>query len=779
MKRGFLNKQHASIKESKVDAPAAPSTTAAAEEAADPLARRSFLIKQLAGNMEMPVTKILLKHHPEYWINRAGPLPATVTNGTVADPPIPEASHELIMKRSEDMTKVLNSWERQPQVAIPIELPATAQLRDEVQTSETALHAVLLQLFRQLQGMATEQRYFFANQAKIMMEDYDTFVKAAVLYEAEISAAFSKTMEEFAAESLRVEAYSIDAGSQISENVVRKAKASILNTFGFFLGLNTRRTFWRAMELTAGAFVMHLEKYDEVADGKVVLTVKVKASLLQCLAELFWALHHAQYELDRLRELQLERYKEGVFPFYPVQQEALEAGVDVHLIIAQLSKASLQDFPLVSSLLSAFKEASHFQKQMQAVSVEVMAAIDELSTRFRVMEVLLLAARLVASEDDIKGALGTCKFDSDGEELRSKLNDFIGMLVYGHLREPKQTPPSSRLNYMRVKKVSSVPPRLPTPKNASFLQKLLIKENSIRRKNAQCFMRPSWRPLRDAIMSWDNMMCHDNDGELGVDDDKYEELVVTLDKLLDGAFTADMFATFKATYSRLFQESIRRQFEDEEYSWLPLEFARRFQHRREVAKKKKQSTVKVKDSADVAAGRSVPESAHVHSSLFWEVGDGSLEKYVPASVREKIKTRKLQVDEGLQASVVSSSEILAPPVETPPPAQRSLDQLRESDFVTRDILFRKVKGSLKWSNLVQLLTRLGCSILNLDGSKRKVVDPHTGRCAVLHMPHPGDECRPDQRDSYRLHIEDWLRMDYNQLVPARKVKQVPSILENQ
>ncbi len=111
------------------------------------------------------------------------------------------------------------------------------------------------------------------------------------------------------------------------------------------------------------------------------------------------------------------------------------------------------------------------------------------------------------------------------------------------------------------------------------------------------------------------------------------------------------------------------------------------------------------------------------------------------------------------------------------PRPRSLDQLKESDLTTRDILWRKVKGLVKWSSVVQFLARLGCSVISLDGSKKKVVDEHTGRCSVLHRPHPSEECRRDQLDNYRMQLEDWLLINYDDLVtpeemnsPTRRIR---------
>lgn len=145
-----------------------------------------------------------------------------------------------------------------------------------------------------------------------------------------------------------------------------------------------------------------------------------------------------------------------------------------------------------------------------------------------------------------------------------------------------------------------------------------------------------------------------------------------------------------------------------------------------------------------------------------------MERCKPPTVREKIETRKtVIISSDLKASSLTHPN--KPPVleEAPSATPRSLHQLKESDLTTRDILWRKVKGSVRWSRVVQFLAPLGCSIINLDGSKEKVVDEYTGRCTVLHRPHTNEECRWDQLDSYRMHVEDWLLLYYEDVVTPR------------
>ncbi|KAL3683314.1 hypothetical protein R1sor_001336 [Riccia sorocarpa] len=620
-------------------------------------------------------------------------------------------------KRWLDLLRTLYpSKSPEPPTADCIRLPVI-QISDGDTFSKPPLEKKLLLLFRQLQGLTSSQRYYWGNQARIMIEDYGTFMEAAVLYKEELNDMISRRHSLF---HLRGRVTTASDRRDVG-------KANILSKFEFFLELNTLRSFWRTMEMTADAFILHVEKFDEEADSHVVVTEKAKGFLLQWIAQIFWSVQHAQFRLNYLRALQDEVYQRSVYPFYPVHMPAMMEDRDIHLIIAKLAKAKLHDLAGFACLFTEFNEAANFPDQMEDVNVELMASIDELSARFRMLEKVISAALLVASEDEVKGAVWTYKFVRDGREINSKWDDVAALVTKVHEGDSKPA----------------------TPKKCSYLERLIAKENAYRQAHAGKFLRPPFT------------------------------------KIADNQFTKKMFDEFKSVYSLLYRDSIRKQWRAEEFLLLPIDVAMRRQHRLEVKKKKKKkpgltASDTSYEQADTAEARSVPEGAFSNPTLLWEMGSGTAEKYVPPVIREKVKTRKQSINDEESADITSDNSmsdisqdegvpvpqqegVLVPEQEGAPAVRRSLDQLKKSDVVTRDLLWRKVKGKLKWSNLVQFLTRLGCQLLPQDGSKKKIVDPLTGRWTLLHRPHPGDECRADQRESYRIHIEDWLNIKFSDL----------------
>lgn len=130
--------------------------------------------------------------------------------------------------------------------------------------------------------------------------------------------------------------------------------------------------------------------------------------------------------------------------------------------------------------------------------------------------------------------------------------------------------------------------------------------------------------------------------------------------------------------------------------------------------------------------------------------------------REKVE--KLLASKLPSPEAGSSSSSPSPGEGSEAPSARCLDHLKQSDKAIRDILWRKMEGSVKWSTFVRFLTRLGCRIFSLNGSKKKVVDEHTGRTSIFHRPHPGDECRRDQLDRYRSQLEEQLHICYEDVV---------------
>eukprot|EP00250_Pteridium_aquilinum_P006603 c16489_g1_i1 orf=177-2243(+) len=611
-------------------------------------------------------------------------------------------SRRLLGKRWLDMQEAVFSAQK-PLRAGTIKLPCAAT---RMGAPPAEVRAYLLQRFQQLHDMAAGQRYYYATQANILLDEYDTFAQATVLYEKELM--------DIVDCSARL--YGVDRSAWYG-------KASISTILGYFVGLEVQRTFWHIMEMTMEAFVKYLENYDETLDSHVIVEEKAKDCLLLCVAHVFWSLQHAQYCLDNLRRQQHVNFlHNGGFPFYPNRDlDVLEAGLDVHVLIAKLSTAPVFNIPVYASLFYAFRKANDFREQMQGVNVEIMTAIDELSTRFRVMELLIFAAAMVATDKEIKTAIAMFKFDSQSEEVTTITEDL------------------SRLNGLG-RRIA-----LPT-QNLSLLQTLLRTAAQTRRKNLASFMCGSLLPSEPRVPT--------NAEPMGL--------------------TNEVFDAFKTKYTRLYHGTVRSEFQKHECSLLPKHDVQRFQHRKEVAKKKKQQqqrlVVQDRAGADIAEDRAVPKAAPVNADLFWEVGDGSMEKYVPLPVREKIKTRAQRdstrpSSEGSQVSTPRSiTDKSSLEADEGSPVVRAV---KESGLRVRDILWRKVKGSLKWSSFVQFLTGLGCKVLNLDGSKKKVVDHLTGRCTVLHRPHPGDDCRPDQCDSYRYHLEDWLNIHYTHVVPAK------------
>ncbi|KAG0628316.1 hypothetical protein M758_1G017900 [Ceratodon purpureus] len=607
----------------------------------------------------------------------------------------------LLAKRWLDMQRVTYSAHVSPMTSSHVQLPKLG-LAVEANNSREGLRETLLGMFHQLLPMCTTQRYFFANQPSIMLQDLETFEQAMFLYEANLLDILNRNFN-FPSRSFY----------DVATEFKKKARASYVSSLGFFLELNTQRTFWQTMELTTEAYIRLLESYDQEADDHVLLTEKAKAELMLWIGQVFWSFRHAQHVLNEFRKQQHMMYQRNNYPFYPCDLEALEDGLDVHLIVAKLSRGPAHDFGFMASAFDAFRQASDdYPEQMEDVNYAIMVAIDEMSARFRILEILTSAGQVISTCEEVKTAILRFEFDSTGIELFSAMEDALTIITEVDDASEYQTP---------------------TPKDCSFLQELLALERKCRIKHRQKF--------------------------------------ASLPEQATLAFTKEMFDSFKSTYKKLYRESIRALWKEREKSLLSVNIASRVAHRLLVQNKKKK---KKKPSAsgssaweigDIAEARSVPEQSAVDPELFWNRGaQVPLERYKPPIVQEKTKTQKASIAPSPDASVSSASRTPSPVEEVPSPRLRSLDQLKESDLATRDILWRKAKGLVKWSNIVQFLARLGCKILSLDGSKKKVVDEHTGRCTVLHRPHPGDDCRRDQLDRYRLQLEDWLLINYEDIV---------------
>lgn len=66
----------------------------------------------------------------------------------------------------------------------------------------------------------------------------------------------------------------------MSSELKKKSRTSLVSLFGSLLELNTGRTFWQMMELTIEAYINLFESYKEEADDHVVLIEKAKLELL-------------------------------------------------------------------------------------------------------------------------------------------------------------------------------------------------------------------------------------------------------------------------------------------------------------------------------------------------------------------------------------------------------------------------------------------------------------------------------------------------------------------
>ncbi|MCO5583726.1 hypothetical protein L7F22_037640 [Adiantum nelumboides] len=144
-----------------------------------------------------------------------------------------------------------------------------------------------------------------------------------------------------------------------------------------------------------------------------------------------------------------------------------------------------------------------------------------------------------------------------------------------------------------------------------------------------------------------------------------------------------MFTAFKKNFSTLLRNQIEPHWKEFECSLLSPLVMKRAQHRREVEKEKRKQ--KDESPASEICGEPLQpahgmmtarERTYLDASLFWEVGDGSLEPYVPPVIREKIKTQKQGSTDAKMKDTGSRSEELQMPGDSPP--SRPLDQLKNS-----------------------------------------------------------------------------------------------------
>ncbi|KAJ3128943.1 hypothetical protein HK098_003040 [Nowakowskiella sp. JEL0407] len=135
------------------------------------------------------------------------------------------------------------------------------------------------------------------------------------------------------------------------------------------------------------------------------------------------------------------------------------------------------------------------------------------------------------------------------------------------------------------------------------------------------------------------------------------------------------------------------------------------------------------------------------------------EKFVPPTVREKVKTRRVPAADQPPADELIELDV---PIDTA--SQRPYYFLHNQQRETVAILFNRKKGTLKWGDIIILLTKINMSVSPCGGSKWKVVDLDMNRTATLHAPHPKEEGRVDQKNGYKSKLEDQLKITYEYLM---------------
>ena len=102
----------------------------------------------------------------------------------------------------------------------------------------------------------------------------------------------------------------------------------------------------------------------------------------------------AQFTTSELRLRQQMVFQRGEFPVLHLSgsEEA-----DFHRIIIGLCKTRIHHLPAISSLLDLFRKAQVYPEEMAHVNSALMAAIDEFSARFRLVELLTRGAQLGAT----------------------------------------------------------------------------------------------------------------------------------------------------------------------------------------------------------------------------------------------------------------------------------------------------------------------------------------------------------------------------------------------
>ncbi|KAG6547971.1 hypothetical protein Mapa_010793 [Marchantia paleacea] len=660
-----------------------------------------------------------------------------------------------------------------------IKLPALSKV-DESTASVEEIRRHLLPTFEALREIAGSQRYHFALQSSVLITDFHTFSGAkevleegfAVLFDTESSLQFSGPVRSLLTAEVEPDEDNLSFHLQARVRTQEKAKFHILNVFGYLLENRTTSSFWRILELTATGLMDHVKNFDEEEDGKTVVTEKAKKVLIQLITQLFWALLYSQHQLQKFRNLQHQICQKSTYPFYSYHLPALEADLDIHLLVLKLSTVNLWNVPHVIYLLQDFKLAcQQFPEQVNFIDSSVMGAVDEFAARFQAFRLALNAAQFLLPEAEVKMAITKYRFDVKDKDVSARHDELLGLSE----------------TYRDVTKLRN--PGLVG--DVPTLYRLISKENRFRRFHSKGFF----------------MM--------------FEEAE------MDSEITEKQFEALRAKYFHLFPAIVTHWAEDER-SLLPSAEAKRLKQNEKSAQKKEQRSKRRQKqkcnqhSAAAAAGgakapqvdtsddervqvldhEQIPASACMEK-LFWpEMEIISLDPdHLLAACDEPAATpafptfprgERAQKSDSLLPLPVSyflhfvqsddcvsaendrahnnhynGNDTLSSPVSSPH-VHRSLDRINTQDMQTRDILWGKMNHTLKWSNLKQLLEHLGCRIEHLLGRRRRVTDPFNHRCVILYEPHGKKYCRPDEKLTYRIIIENLLGIKYEELITPRE-----------
>ncbi|BBN10879.1 hypothetical protein MPTK1_5g07210 [Marchantia polymorpha subsp. ruderalis] len=666
-----------------------------------------------------------------------------------------------------------------------VKLPPLSKI-DEATASVDEIRRHLLPTFEALRGIAGSQRYHFALQSSVLITDFHTFSGGkevleegfAVLFDTESSLQLSGPVRSLLTAEVEPDEENLSFHLQGQARMQEKAKFHILNAFGYLLENRTTSSFWRILELTATSLMDHVNNFDEEEDGQTVMTEKAKRSLIQLITQVFWALLYSQHQLQKVRNLQHQICQKSMYPFYSYHLPALEADLDIHLLVLKLSTVNLWNVPHVIYLLQDFKLAcEQFPEQVNFIDPSVMGAVDEFAARFQALRLALNAAQFLLPEAEVKLAITKYRFDVKDKDVSARHDELLGLSETYRDVTKLRTPGL----------VGDVP----------TLYRLISKENRFRRFHS-----------KDFFMMFDEAE-------------------------MDSEITEKQFEALRAKYLHLFPAILSHWGEDER-SLLPSAEAKRLKQNEKSAQKKEQRSKRRHkqkcnqhsgaggggggggggakapqmdtsddDRAQALDHEQIPASACMEPKLFWpEMELISLDpdhplatsdepEATPASPKSPRGERAPKSDSLLPLPVcyflhfVRSDDCVFDENERPhnrqynsngsldspassPQAHRNVDRINTQDMRTRDILWGKTNHTLEWSDLKQLLEHLGCEIEHLLGSRRRVTDPFSRRSVILYEPHGKKYCRPDEKLTYHIIIENLLGIKYEELITPRE-----------